>query len=137
LLKAIEASEICTNNERDDKFIFIDTYTAMSKYILKSALKGLSKNDNFLICDADEYYLTIKTMEITSGINRRKDAKESQNSITDMSLRGEHIDKRFEEYISELLSKHPNHIDSRKEDLIRVKEIMLQNFVENIKVCYS
>lgn len=132
LLAAIVKSGIYTENDRDDKIVFLDSYNAMAKYFLKTR-DGLDLKDKFIVCDADDYYLTIKTMEVISN-GRDKDVKEYKYNLTDESLGGNCLDKYFREYITKIIKEHPDHEEVSAEDLENVIEIIVQNFIKNIKV---
>ncbi|KAG2203902.1 hypothetical protein INT47_007485 [Mucor saturninus] len=133
LFAAIGKAGIYTENDRDDKIVFLDSYTAMAKYFLKTR-KGLNLKDKFIVCDTDDYYLRIKTMLVISN-GRDKDVMEHEpeKNITNYELGGNNIDKCFSEYITKIIKEHPDHEEVAAEDLDNVIEIIVQNFIKNIK----
>jgi hypothetical protein len=139
LVAAIKKSGIYTENDRDDKVVFIDSYTAMAKYFLKTK-KGLNLRDKFIVCDADQYYLTIKTMHVYS-IGRDTDVKElepvDESLLDNQDLGGNKIDALFKAYITEIIKKDADYETASEQDLENVTEILVQNFIKNIKVCSS
>lgn len=137
LLDAIRTAGIYTENDRDDKIVFLDSYTAMAKYFLKTR-KGLNLKDKFIVCDTDDYYLRIKTMLVTNN-GRDKDVVEfePENNILNYELGGNEIDKCFSNYIAKIIKDHPDHEEVAAEDLENVVETIVQNFIKNIKVLES
>lgn len=132
LLHAIRKAGIYSENDRDDKIVFLDSYNAMAKYFLKTR-KGLNLKDKFIVCDADDYYLTIKTMNVISN-GRDKDVRELKHNITDETLGGNRLDTYFKDYITEIIRDHPDHEAVNDDDLENVTDIIVQNFIKNIKV---
>lgn len=121
-------------NDRDDKLVFLDSYTAMAKYFLKTR-EGLNLRDRFIVCDADDYYLTIKTIEVISN-GRNKDVKELKRNLADYDLGGNQLDVYFKEYISTIAREHDDYKDMEKASFETVVENMVQNFIKNIKVLF-
>lgn len=134
LIEAIKASGIYTDNDRDDKIVFIDTYTAMAKYFLKRK-SNLRTRSKFLICDADQHYLTIKCMEVISVEYGDLDVEECERyKVSDEELDADHIDQYFKTFALNILRGHPDHDNGDEQELNSVADIILQNFVKNIKV---
>lgn len=135
-MEAIRKAGIYTENDRDDKIVFIDSYTAMAKYFLKTQ-KGLKLRDKFIVCDADQYYLTIKTMYVIST-GRDTDVKEEEpvdESLLDIQdLGGNKIDALFKAYITEIIKKEEEYKEAKEQELDNAVEILVQNFIKNIKV---
>lgn len=135
-MEAIRKAGIYTENDRDDKIVFIDSYTAMAKYFLRTQ-KGLNLRDKFIVCDADQYYLTIKTMHVVST-GRDTDVKEEEpvdESLLDIQdLGGNKIDALFKAYITEIIKKEEEYKEAKEQELDNAVEILVQNFIKNIKV---
>ncbi|KAG2232385.1 hypothetical protein INT48_007289, partial [Thamnidium elegans] len=130
-IASIVRAGLYNENDRDDKLVFLDSYTAMAKYFLKTR-EGLNLRDKFIVCDADDYYLTIKTIEVISN-GRNKDVKELKLNLTDNELGGNQLDIYFKEYISVIARQHDDYKDMEKANFDAVVESMVQNFVKNIK----
>lgn len=132
LIASIKKAGIYTENDRDDKLVFLDSYTLMAKYFLKTR-DGLNFKDKFIVCDADDYYLTIKTIEVTSQ-GRNKDVKEFKHNLTEGSLGGNQLDSAFKAYISTIAKEQVEYKEMKESDFEVVVDNLVQNFIKNIKV---
>lgn len=133
LIEAIRASGIYTDNDRTDKLVFVDTYMAMSKYFLQSK-PNLRAGSKLLICDADQHYLTIKCMEVVNNEIGAEDIKEEElYKLTDEELGADRIDQYFKAFMLQTLQSHPEHKDGDEQELDGIADIILRNFMKNIK----
>ncbi|KAI9254417.1 hypothetical protein EDC94DRAFT_242151 [Helicostylum pulchrum] len=117
---SIVRAGLYNENDRDDKLVFLDSYTAMAKYFLKTR-EGLNLRDRFIVCDADDYYLTIKTIEVISN-GRNKDVKELKRNLAEYELGGNQLDSNFREYISVIARQHDDYKDMEQASFETVVE---------------
>lgn len=133
LLQAILLAGICSEEEHVNKIVFVDAYLAMGRHIYDTT-KELGISDSFVICDADDTYTSVKAMEIFSE-KRALHVKElSSHQAFSRTLTGDDIDKRFEEFISPALQKHPDYQRAQKDELETLKKAAVDSFVKDIKV---
>lgn len=134
LIEAIRASGIYTDSDRTDKLVFLDTYVAMSKYFLQNK-SDLRAGTKFLICDADQHYLTIKCMEVVKNEIGSRDIKEEEvYKLTKEELGADRIDQHFKAFMLQILQSHPEHKNGDEQELENIADIILRNFVKDIKV---
>lgn len=128
LTKAIKLAGVYKDDDREDKLLFIDTYTAMAKHFLKT--ENLRLNDKFIICDADSKYLKIKIMNVVS-IGRDVDINKLEYDFTSDSLCSDKLNDLFEDYVLDIIKQHPIYTEDK---LFGIKKVALKYFKENMKV---
>ncbi|CEP09549.1 hypothetical protein [Parasitella parasitica] len=127
ITKAIKQAGICKDDDREDKILFIDSYTAMAKHLLKT--QNLKLDDRLIICDADSKYLKIKIVGVVSA-GSDIDVKELEHNFTSDKLCSDQLNDLFENYILDVIKKHPIYTEDK---LVRMKADALEYFEENIK----
>lgn len=130
LIKAIRLASIYTDQDIDDKVLFIDTYTAMAKHFLKK--HRLRLDTQFIICDADSKYLKLKIMHVVST-GRDVDIKQLEDDFTSEALCSDRLNELFEDYVLDIIKKHPTYTEEREAFM---KTTALKYFKENLKVIY-
>ncbi|KAL9540657.1 hypothetical protein MBANPS3_009556 [Mucor bainieri] len=127
LIKAIKLAGIYTDQDIDEKVLFIDTYTAMAKHFLNK--HNLRLDTRFMICDADSKYLKLKIMHVVST-GRDVDIKQLEHDFTSEKLCSDRLDELFEYYVVDIIRQHPTYTEDKE---TAMKRTALKYFKENLK----
>ncbi|KAL9548488.1 hypothetical protein PS6_006583 [Mucor atramentarius] len=127
LIKAIKLAGIYSDQDIEEKVLFIDTYTAMAKHFLKT--HELRLDSKFIICDADSKYLKLKIMQVVST-GRDVDIKQLEHEVTSESLCSDRLNELFEDYVLDIIKQHPTYTEDK---LATMKKTVIKYFKENLK----
>ncbi|KAI8644417.1 hypothetical protein BD408DRAFT_413403 [Parasitella parasitica] len=127
ITKAIKKAGIYKDDDREDKLLFIDSYTAMAKHLLRT--KNLKLDDRLIICDVDSKYLKIKVMEVVSA-GSDIDIKALEHDFTSDKLCSDQLNDLFESYVLDIIKKHPIYTEDK---LFKMRADALEYFEDNMK----
>ncbi|GAN07365.1 conserved hypothetical protein [Mucor ambiguus] len=126
-IKAINLAGIYTDQDIDEKVLFIDTYTAMAKHLLKK--HSLQLDTKFIICDADSKYLKLKIMHVVST-GRNVDIEQLEYDLTSNKLCSDRLNELFEDYVLDTIKQHPTYTEDKEAVMTKTA---LKYFEENLK----